>query len=84
MSHFGPKNYVSLWLWVHSKEFLKILQSKRGREVDESYMNEFSKKNQLKLLGHFGTKNCASLQLWICCKDFFTQWKRPRGTWKLC
>ena len=44
MSHFGPENYVSLWLWIRSKEFLKILQSERSREVNETYMNGFSKK----------------------------------------
>ena len=51
MSHFGPKNYVSLWLWIRSKEFLKILQSERGR--DESYMNGFSKKNSFRTIGPF-------------------------------
>ena len=61
MSHVGPKNYVSLWLWIHSKEFLKILQSKRGREVDESYMNDFSKKNSFRTIGPFWHKKLRIL-----------------------
>ena len=78
MSHFGGENYVSLWLWIRFKEFLKTLQSERGREVDESYMNGFSKKNSFRTIGPFGTKNCASLQLWICCKDFFYTMKEAK------
>ena len=74
MGHFGPENGVSLYLWILSKEFFKILLNERGREVDESYINGFSGKNShLELLGHFGTKDCASSQLWICCEDFFAQ-----------
>ena len=61
MSHFGPKIYVSLWLWIRSKEFLKILQSERGREVDESYMNGFSKKNSFRTIGPFWHKKLCIL-----------------------
>ena len=53
MSHFGHENYLSLWLWIRSKEFLKILQSERSREVNESYMNGFSKKNSFWTIGPF-------------------------------
>ena len=57
-----------------SKEFLKILHDERGREVDKSYIDGFSKKKiNLELLDHFGTKNCTSSQLWIGCKNLFAQ-----------
>ena len=77
VSHFGPKNYVSLWLLIRSKEFLKILHSERGR--DESYMNGFSKKIHLELLGHFDKENCVSSQLWGSAVRIFLHNERRQG-----
>ena len=40
MVHFGPKNSTSLWLWIHSKNFYKILHNEKGQYLDESIDND--------------------------------------------
>lgn len=40
----ASQNETSSYLWMHSKDFLKILLCERSQEVHESYTNPFSKK----------------------------------------
>ena len=31
MSHFGPENGTSSWLWIGPKNFFEILQNEKGQ-----------------------------------------------------
>ena len=37
--HFGPKNGTSLYIWIHSKDFL---HNERGQEIHRNYIRGFS------------------------------------------
>lgn len=40
----ASQNEASSYLWMHSKDFLKIFLCERSQEVHESYTNAFSEK----------------------------------------
>ena len=57
MGHFGPKNGMPSKLWIHSKDFFKILHNERDQEVHGTYINGFPEKILILVqMDYFGLK----------------------------